>query len=115
MKKWVAALRSGEFKQVHGRLEDKDGNCCCLGILCNIALAEGVCDYSKDCHFSDSNFSGSSDTLPPEVREWAKIKNHAGEFVTKTNERIKLTNLNDTQKKTFSEIADIIETHYKEL
>lgn len=30
--KWVAALRSGEFKQGKERLE-KDGRFCCLGVL----------------------------------------------------------------------------------
>ncbi len=34
-KKWVAALRSGEYKQTHGTLHN-DGGFCCLGVLCDI-------------------------------------------------------------------------------
>ena len=43
MKRWVSALRSGEFKQGKGALEAK-GKHCCLGVLCELALVEGVCD-----------------------------------------------------------------------
>lgn len=33
---WVAALRSGEFKQATGRLRRSDTGYCCLGVLCEI-------------------------------------------------------------------------------
>jgi hypothetical protein len=32
--KWVAALRSGKYRQGTGRLRTKDGGYCCLGVLC---------------------------------------------------------------------------------
>ncbi len=34
--KWVAALRSGEYKQGLGQLRSKENNFCCLGVLCNL-------------------------------------------------------------------------------
>ena len=34
-KKWVEALRSGEYKQTQNKLHDKDGYCC-LGVLCEV-------------------------------------------------------------------------------
>lgn len=39
--RWVAALRSGEYAQTMGFLHDKEGFCC-LGVLCEIAVADGV-------------------------------------------------------------------------
>jgi hypothetical protein len=36
-KKWVAALRSGEYKQGIGELYVKDNSYCCLGVLCRVA------------------------------------------------------------------------------
>jgi hypothetical protein len=35
--KWVAALRSGEYKQTKGYLRNKKGYCC-LGVLTNFRL-----------------------------------------------------------------------------
>lgn len=34
--KWVAALRSGEYKQGRGALQDTTGGYCCLGVLCRV-------------------------------------------------------------------------------
>lgn len=37
--KWVAALRSGNYKQGRLFLEDQEGGYCCLGVLC-VVLGE---------------------------------------------------------------------------
>lgn len=36
-KKWLDALRSGEYKQGYGRLRSSDDRFCCLGVLCHVA------------------------------------------------------------------------------
>lgn len=42
--KWVAALRSGEYKQGQGELWNEQNNCyCCLGVAC---VLSGVDKYS---------------------------------------------------------------------
>lgn len=38
--KWIAALKSGEYKQGTGCLRDADDNYCCLGVLGDIAGLE---------------------------------------------------------------------------
>lgn len=35
--RWVAALRSGEYKQGRGQLQDTKNRYCCLGVLCRVA------------------------------------------------------------------------------
>ena len=40
-KKWVDALRSGEYAQGRSSLRDHD-EYCCLGVLCELAVKEGV-------------------------------------------------------------------------
>lgn len=40
--KWIAALRSGEYRQARGVLNDGQGGYCCLGVLCEVAKQEGV-------------------------------------------------------------------------
>jgi hypothetical protein len=43
-RKWIAALRSGKFKQARETLLDKDtGAMCCLGVLAHIQ----VCDLTR--------------------------------------------------------------------
>lgn len=45
--KWVAALRSGDFKQGSGWLE-KDGCYCCLGVLCAIQDSDWKRQFSEE-------------------------------------------------------------------
>lgn len=35
-KRWVAALRSGDYKQGTGALRNADNKFCCLGVLCDL-------------------------------------------------------------------------------
>ena len=37
-KKWIDALRSGEYVQINGQLETISKHCCCLGVLGHVAL-----------------------------------------------------------------------------
>ena len=118
--KWVAALRSGEYKQGAGCLRSKDNYYCCLGVLADL--------YSKDTGVPwEAPVGGQnsyavhqqSGILPIEVAEWADIRDEAGKFdpcpvvvIRNEGEDIKvyecLTGLNDDGS-TFSEIADYIE------
>lgn len=38
--KWLAALRSDDYKQAHGQLRDKTGYCC-IGVLCDVIDPSG--------------------------------------------------------------------------
>src|SRR5690348_17476896 len=39
---WVAALRSGEYRQGSGTLRSDQDEFCCLGVLCDLAVKAGV-------------------------------------------------------------------------
>src|SRR6478752_3145258 len=40
---WLAALRSGKYKQGQGGLHNPDGDTyCCLGVLCDVARIKGI-------------------------------------------------------------------------
>jgi len=106
---WVDALRSGEFKQGFSHLE-ADGANCCLGVLCNLALIEGVCDY--DGRRDVSRFDGVSGCLPPSVMAWAGMVSRYGSPV---DGETSLVNLNDGAMSSFNEIADAIEKNYEKL
>lgn len=60
-KRWLKALRSGEYSQTTGSLTDDEGAFCCLGVLCDI-LKDEVDDLEIDSRFA----------LPP-VKVWKLV------------------------------------------
>lgn len=116
-KKWIAALRSGDYKQGLGALCQTyaDGDCryCCLGVACEVAIKSGVPIEVSGCTYRSSsliNFDGHLFNLPESVREWLGLNSVFGSTSDTT-----LTMLNDQERKSFSEIADFIEEHADEL
>ena len=100
--KWVAALRSGEYKQAQGHLKDKVGYCC-LGVLCVISEQEtgfGITENRKEAK-GDENIGRT-------IRQWADLSIPDGAIVTIKGEAEFLTAHNDSGR-TFLQIADAIE------
>lgn len=88
--KWVAALRSGEYKQTGGHLRycDLNGNpkgYCCLGVLCDVMDPEG---WGARFHDDDAG-------LP----EPSMVGAHQPTLI----------DMNDREGRSFAEIADFIE------
>ena len=52
---WIAALRSGDYRQGKGCLKTPDGAYCCLGVLCEIA---GIIDEDGQLIGAHSNSIG---------------------------------------------------------
>jgi hypothetical protein len=131
--KWVAALRSGEYEQGSGVL-NKDGKLCCLGVLCELAIKDGV-PISKTEHYENLvAYNGYETSLPVAVMEWAGMTsenpktNRMGTYrctslvgeETYNALRISLAEFNDgssmlsenVEPHNFSQIADIIEEDF---
>ncbi|MFY1688155.1 hypothetical protein [Plantactinospora sp. WMMB782] len=115
---WTAALRSGEFKQGASRLRTAEGYCC-LGVLCEIAVKEGVIGPASqdehglyeypDPHLSDNPEENDPDrtvhgVLPDAVVKWAGL----GDF-NPVIHGLTLADRNDNQGWTFDQLADLIE------
>jgi hypothetical protein len=100
-KKWIKALRSGEFKQTQAVLNDEDGFCC-LGVACKLFIKE------KDILRCDGYLDGH---LPEDQNapKWLKYINN--NFLQKTS--IRLSDMNDSDY-SFDEIADLLEITYLE-
>lgn len=104
---WVAALRSGEYKQGQGLLHYHDGGddrMCCLGVLSHLAYQAEVCDREVD-EYGEFTYSGSNNYLPYRVVDWAGLNTHNPGVL---EEPKNLANLNDAGF-TFDQIADLIE------
>ena len=119
MKRWVKALRSGDYAQTTGTLNrikpDLSESFCCLGVLCDVELKRGgfkiITNSLRNAnpHCEDETYvayNGQSGSLATDIRETSGIKNPTLN---------KLINLNDSAKKNFKEIADFIEENWRVL
>lgn len=104
---WTRALRSDEFEQGRGYL-DKANKVCVLGVLSQLAMTMGVCDYTpvKKVGAYDNEIG----RVPVSVKEWAELYGQCGEM---KGELLNLTFYNDYLHYSLSEIADVIEENWE--
>lgn len=102
--KWLKALESGRYKQAQDALRElrKDGKSygyCCLGVLCNLAQQDGVGEWKKEGGtartFKLENYEDAG-SLPVPL---AQVMGMSDELQNR------LVEMNDTEGKTFKEIA----------
>lgn len=113
--KWLAALRSGDYKQTAGTLrdEDKPNSFCCLGVLCNIHAQEHP-KFAKE-QTDIKTYDGEQDTPSERVLEWAFGANYNSSMdscvlvKTSVGSNATLAELNDSGRYTFKAIANVIE------
>lgn len=116
-KKWVEALRSGDYPQTKSQLRNATGFCC-LGVLCNIHAQEHPEIAKKQ--INPSMYLEGAYTLPKEVMKWAGLSGEAGEkrdlkgFTIDGETYSHLAHAND-KGVPFEKIANWIEKNYKEL
>lgn len=94
-KKWVAALRSGQYRLTRKQL--RKVGFCCLGVLCDI-------HDPKKWELEDVSlwsYDGQTESLPQSVREWAGLPED-GKWDG-------LYSMNDSGHANFYKIADWIE------
>lgn len=111
--KWVKALRSGEYKQADGALSPDGDSFCCLGVLCEVLIKDGVAIDKTMGENSDEGYRYSfGDTF-----DWETLPEGVADFVglSEVNPRVvrdditrDLATINDSGTP-FDEIADLIE------
>jgi hypothetical protein len=113
--KWVAALRSGDYEQGRHRLHCKDGKFCCLGVLCDLAVKNGVIPepegWGPAYYYGSSVVSRSDVSIPIAVSEWAGLtgsSRHNPRVEIAPGSTSTLANLNDSGTP-FERIAQVIE------
>jgi hypothetical protein len=88
--KWLEALRSGKFKQGFGQLQ-KDDAYCCLGVLCVAASLK--INRAGEAVLGGEGYSPFHKLLGDEAMTY------------------RLYRMNDSDEKSFPEIADYIEAN----
>lgn len=106
-KKWVAALRSGEYKQRTGTLGGPQEGYCCLGVACKVYEDEtGETLPRTTCgDFAHPGTTSAAGSLDDSVRDFFGLRTDGGDYGHTC-----LWAQNDAVGKTFDEIADIIES-----
>jgi len=120
IQKWVDALLSGKFSQGKNALRTKEGNkdlYCCLGVLCEVAIEDGVpLEIEDNLHNSELypkgwNISYDAEYIfPPDlVYEWIEIERFPED--DDDNDFMEYARLNDNGR-SFSYIAERIREKY---
>lgn len=106
LEKWLAALRSGEYKQCAGLLTDDAGGYCCLGVLQVVADGDVERNERVGCayHYPSIDWLADhsvkfADEQNELGRGWVPYLPALGAVASKAND----------EGKTFAEIADAIE------
>jgi hypothetical protein len=124
--KWLTALRTGQvngkpIQQTRHALRNPNEsngtkNLCCLGVLCEIAVSEGVIKRDKrksqggDTQFYYGRCSDDTE-LPLEVMAWAGMDSNQTDQFMSTDDvgKAHLAKLNDYHDFSFDNIANEIE------
>lgn len=99
---WIAALRSGKYQQGFNVLRMND-EFCCLGVLSEIS---GI-------NYHDAAIGLNSDTM-----EWAGMATNNGMVADADFRDFHggcLVNTNDVLRRSFNDIADLIEKYWEKL
>jgi hypothetical protein len=125
MRKFIAALRSGNYLQGYGKLEYSDVKDvvrnCCLGVACRVAMANGMelettanvdgLVYSRGSVIGrlPVSFGLDKNALPYVVAEWLGIHQTDPPLGNQS-----ATQINDSRDYDFNAIADMFEEQYLE-
>lgn len=110
--KWLEALRSGNYFQGKEHLKVESGGVtrhCCLGVLCEVAIADGL-DLDVKKVNQTYEFDTAAASLPIVVQDWSGILSGLGDFYN-TGVATNLAFLND-RGQSFASIADVIEEKF---
>jgi hypothetical protein len=122
-KEWLAALRTGGYKQGKSRLlstsvltgGENEDRFCCLGVMCDLEVRRGLADWEPQEGFSGSKIRQYSTPYADGVRNAIAMTgrpphNMASEWfksgaITYEGVVTQLIKMNDKQGKTFKQIA----------
>lgn len=110
-KKWLEALRSGDYKQGKRYLNQGNEKFCCLGVLCEVMGLKKKEIGNGRFAYSENGTTWSEEVIPNnKAMQLAGLRGFEGQPEIPGPVKA-LTFYNDEGGKTFEEIADIIEAN----
>ena len=101
--RFTEALLSGDYKQGFGVLHE--GECfCAMGVLADLYLKEKGLEWKpfsgvENVYAFDSGLRVHYGCVSPDIMDWAEMN---------WQEEVKITRMNDSEKRTFADIADYL-------
>lgn len=114
VRKLVDTLRTTNKRQGRGYLRQRGNKTvkfCCLGIACEVAIAEGL-EISRNTRHSVATYSDGIYTLPSEVQNFFGFDRFDPRLLDEDGKEDTASGLNDDQKYNFKRIADAFERTY---
>lgn len=124
-KAWIDALRSGSYRQGQNSLctapdgssleDEQRRRYCCLGVLCELARVEGVVirkpvsSVSHTATYVDHSGHATVGYPPDGALVWAGLSQDQPMGIQIDEVWVSFVGLNDFDRLTFSQIADLIE------
>ena len=112
--RFIEALRSNKYLQGEGRLREQD-HFCCLGVLSDLAVQDGVANWEEDVLVVGDIYSKS--LFPEQLLGWAcegnfpDLNGVTAFPLPESEEARSLTYANDELEKNFSELACLVEEY----
>jgi hypothetical protein len=103
IKKWVKALRSGEYSQCRDQLQTTSGHCC-LGVACEVFIRNPIRENRL--------LKGVTPEEQLFAPKWLKQINDDFDKKVFGDRDWMIEKLNDREQLTFDEIADCLEAVY---
>ena len=83
---WVKALRSRKYEQGVAGLNSDDKRYCCLGVLCEVAMQNGLSLTKDDDTDSEwVEYDGDAEQLPQSVADWVGLDSKIGSMHHQTS------------------------------
>lgn len=112
MREWVAALRSGDYKQGRAALkapaEQDQVVHCCLGVACEVAIANGAKVKESIDSCGMYWFDDRQGVLPNSVMSWYGLPVAS----PKLTDELDAIAANDEMEMDFEQIADLLVARY---
>lgn len=107
----TAALRSGEYPQDRGCLRSRSGYCC-LGVLTEVAIANGLKGISVNPGSRVWSYNGESALLLQAVADWYGLDSDDPALRAPDGTKTSCIEANDSCEWNFDQIADALERTY---